>query len=171
MLKNVIKEEWVKHISESKKGKIFSLEHRDKLSKAQKGVKRLRGKMKAQSLEHRIKISESRKGNKHWNWQNGKTNESRVARNSIEYKNWRKAVFERDDYTCQICRIRGTYLEADHIKPFAKFIELRYELSNGRTLCKPCHMKQPTHAGRLNKNNQYTKNKNLLENNLITPHE
>lgn len=63
----------------------------------------------------------------------------RLARYSPESKKWRIAVFERDNYTCKICGIRGTYLEADHIKPFAYFPELRYELSNGRTLCRKCH--------------------------------
>lgn len=63
----------------------------------------------------------------------------RLARYSPEAKKWRMAIFERDDFTCQICKIRGTYLEADHIKPFAYFPELRYDLTNGRTLCRPCH--------------------------------
>jgi len=63
----------------------------------------------------------------------------RLARYSPEAKEWRKKVFERDDYTCQMCNIRGSYLEADHIKPWAYFPELRYELTNGRTLCRPCH--------------------------------
>lgn len=63
----------------------------------------------------------------------------RLARYSREAEEWRKAVFARDDYTCQFCGVRGTYLEADHIKPWAYFPDLRFELSNGRTLCKPCH--------------------------------
>lgn len=63
----------------------------------------------------------------------------RLERYSPEMKKWRIAVFERDNYTCQLCGIRGNYIEADHIKPFAYFEELRYTLSNGRTLCRPCH--------------------------------
>lgn len=63
----------------------------------------------------------------------------RLARYSSEAYSWRKAVFERDNYTCQLCGIRGSYIEADHIKPFAFFPELRYSLDNGRTLCKFCH--------------------------------
>jgi 5-methylcytosine-specific restriction endonuclease McrA len=62
---------------------------------------------------------------------------------------WRKAVFERDDYTCQMCGIRGTQLNADHIKPFRFFPALRWELANGRTLCVPCHRKTPTYGRRL----------------------
>lgn len=63
----------------------------------------------------------------------------RIARYSIEMIEWRKNVFKRDNYTCQMCGVRGGKLEADHIKPFAYFPELRTILSNGRTLCKACH--------------------------------
>jgi predicted restriction endonuclease len=75
----------------------------------------------------------------HWNWQGGKTQKGIIFRNRIEYKEWRKAVFERDNYTCQFCGKHGGSLQADHIKPFALFPDLRLELSNGRTLCIPCH--------------------------------
>lgn len=63
---------------------------------------------------------------------------------SYDYKMWRKAVFERDDYTCQFCKQRGGELQADHIKPQSVFPELRFDISNGRTLCRPCHQKTPT---------------------------
>lgn len=65
----------------------------------------------------------------------------RLARYSPEASAWRRAVFERDKYTCQFCGQRGGRLEADHIKPWAYFKELRFELSNGRTLCGKCHDK------------------------------
>jgi hypothetical protein len=41
----------------------------------------------------------------------------------------------------QICLKRGGELHPDHIKQFALYPELRYELSNGRTLCADCHRK------------------------------
>ena len=66
-----------------------------------------------------------------------------------ELTKWTKAVFERDDYTCQICRERGGRLQADHIKPYALFPELRWVLDNGRTLCVECHKKTPTYARKL----------------------
>lgn len=90
-------------------------------------------------------------GENHWNWQGGKTGKDRKLRNSIECKRWRKSVFERDNYTCKGCGIRGGYLEADHIMPWSKYPELRFKVSNGRTLCKCCHRKTNTFGGRLNK--------------------
>lgn len=65
-------------------------------------------------------------------------------RKSPEYKTWRKTVFERDDYTCKECGKRGGNLNADHIKPFALYPELRFDVDNGRTLCMPCHRKTET---------------------------
>lgn len=72
-------------------------------------------------------------------WRGGITPINITIRMSLEYKNWRKQVFERDNYTCQLCGKMGGNLNADHIKPFSLFIELRFDMNNGRTLCVPCH--------------------------------
>lgn len=66
-----------------------------------------------------------------------KTNKEQ--RNSPEYREWRDSVFQRDDYTCQKCGLRGGELNAHHIKPFAKYKDLRLDVSNGITLCIDCH--------------------------------
>ena len=81
---------------------------------------------------------------RNWNWQGGLTKLNAKIRNSFEYEEWRKSVFERDNYTCQHCGQIGGYLHADHIKPFSLFPDLRFELSNGRTLCLDCHKKTGT---------------------------
>ena len=60
-------------------------------------------------------------------------------RRSQKYKDWRTAVFKRDNFTCAICGQVGGSLEAHHIKPFADFPDDRFELDNGVTLCKKCH--------------------------------
>lgn len=83
-------------------------------------------------------------GSKNPRWRGGITTENRRIRKSPEYAAWRKSVFERDDYVCQLCGERGGDLHADHIKPFCAHPELRLELSNGRTLCVACHRKTPT---------------------------
>lgn len=86
-------------------------------------------------------------GETHYCWKGGITPLNEKARKSPEYKKWRQAVFERDNYTCQECGKRGsTELHADHIKPFAYFEELRFEVANGRTLCKSCHRKTETYG-------------------------
>ena len=71
-----------------------------------------------------------------------------LLRSSAAYKDWRSAVFQRDDFTCQGCGKRGGFLHADHIKNFAHHPELRLELSNGRTLCVPCHKDTPNYGFR-----------------------
>ena len=90
----------------------------------------------------------SHRGENHHNWQGGITPLNKQARNCLEYKIWRRAVFERDNFTCQHCGIKGCYLHADHIKPFALFPELRLAIDNGRTLCVKCHRKTDTFAGK-----------------------
>lgn len=82
----------------------------------------------------------SRCNENHWNWKGGVSSENAILRNSTEYKDWRKSVFDRDDYTCQKCSASSTILNAHHIKPWAKYIDLRFDIDNGVTLCKPCHI-------------------------------
>ena len=60
-------------------------------------------------------------------------------RHSSEYQQWRKAVFQRDDYTCRICGQQGGELNAHHIKPFKDFKNERFNVDNGVTLCVECH--------------------------------
>lgn len=87
----------------------------------------------------------------HWNWKGGPKDPRR--QNDPKYRDWRKAVYERDNYTCQFCGVRGTQLNADHIKPWSLFPDLRYDLENGRTLCVPCHRTTDTYGSRIKKQN------------------
>ena len=88
--------------------------------------------------EVRIKMSFAQRGEKGSNWQGGKTKEQE-ERQLAEYREWRRDVFERDDYTCQNCFKRGGEIEAHHIEAFSKQPAKRTDIDNGMTLCAPCH--------------------------------
>jgi len=94
--------------------------------------------------KRRPNIGKSKKGKLNPNWKGGTSPKNKLIRRSAKFFQWRKAVFDRDNYTCQICKIKGGELHPDHIKQFAYYPNLRFELSNGRTLCKGCHMKTDT---------------------------
>ena len=60
-------------------------------------------------------------------------------RHTTQYTEWRAAVFERDGFKCQECGAVGGKLNAHHINTFKDYPKLRYEVSNGITLCEKCH--------------------------------
>lgn len=93
-------------------------------------------------LAHLGKISVS--GERHPNWKGGITPLRKKLYFSNQYKEWRMAVFSRDDFTCQFCGKKGGEINADHIKPWSLFPSLRFDLNNGRTLCLDCHRKTDT---------------------------
>lgn len=65
-----------------------------------------------------------------------------AGRLSKEYITWRAAVIKRDGRKCQYpgCK-RRSKLEIHHIVPWSISHSLRYEVSNGITLCQRCHYK------------------------------
>ena len=124
-----------------KKMQPFTKEHKHKISIAMKGI--------MHSKESRKKISGS---NSHL-WRGGVTPMNKLVRCSVEYKLWRRAVFQRDNFMCVWCKARykkgqPVIIQADHIKPFALYPELRFAIDNGRTLCIECHKKTDTYAGK-----------------------
>lgn len=86
-------------------------------------------------------------GENHYKWKGGRSKGYKLGYYSLEYRNWRKEVFDRDNYSCVDCGEAG-YITAHHIKSFAYYPELRYELSNGKTLCEKCHEKTDNYKGR-----------------------
>lgn len=135
-------------------------ENKKNLSLGQKGVKRsekarlnLKVPRKGSGIYtrteiHKKRISQGQKRlveeGRHNLWKGGITPLNKIIRNSSEYKLWREAVFKRDGYKCIWCGAccgmgRTVIFNADHIKPFSLFPELRFAIDNGRTLCVPCH--------------------------------
>lgn len=91
------------------------------------------------------------KGERNHFWKGGVTSINEALRKSTEYRLWRKAVYERDKYTCIWCGQIGGKLHPDHIKPWSLYPELRFAIDNGRTLCISCHKKTETYGGKMNK--------------------
>ncbi len=131
-----------KTISEQQKKKISIALMGNTHGKNNKGKKR--------TAESRLKTSKSmigkRNGAKSNFWKGGISKPNNLLRASVKYRKWRLAVFERDNWTCIWCGQRGGKLNADHIKSFAYHPEVRFDISNGRTLCLDCHKTTPNYA-------------------------
>lgn len=85
---------------------------------------------------------------------------SGASRNMPEYITWRKAVYARDNYTCQECG-SSSDINAHHIKAWSHYPNLRFDVDNGVTLCFDCHAKKHPHIkfGKRHDNHARPKNK------------
>lgn len=97
-----------------------------------------------------LKSAENRSGEKSHLWKGGITPEIRKIRNSKETALWRKACFERDNFTCQATGQLGGRLAVHHINNFADFPELRTSIENGITLSDKSHREFHKEYGRRN---------------------
>ena len=103
-----------------------------------------------QSPEGRAKLKGVTLGEKHPNWKGGVSKKNTLLRQTTDYRNWRKSIFDKNNYTCQRCKVRGGKLNAHHIVNFSDNEKLRYSIENGITLCEPCHMKFHSLYGKRN---------------------
>jgi 5-methylcytosine-specific restriction endonuclease McrA len=122
-------EEWKKTMSEKMSGvnnynygKHLSEEHKNKLSKSHKG---------------------QQTGEDNNMWKGGITALNDKIRKTKDHREWANNIYKRDNYTCQECGIkcRAKNIIAHHIKPFADYPEIRFDINNGITLCRSCHKK------------------------------
>lgn len=74
----------------------------------------------------------------HW-YENNGIGETAKKRNNYTYRQWRKAVIERDG-KCKMCGAVDN-LHAHHIRPFSQYPESSFDIENGLTLCHACHRK------------------------------
>lgn len=72
---------------------------------------------------------------------------ARARNKTLTYIGWRKLVLSRDGYKCVLCGSTER-LECDHIKSVKTHPELLLDVNNGRTLCRPCHIKTDTYGGK-----------------------
>jgi len=121
--------------------------HKEKISR------KLKGRHVSPKTEFKKEHKHSEgmnKGENNPNWKGGISLINLRIRVSKEYRLWKKAVFERDNYTCIWCG-KKEFICADHIKSFSQFPELRFAIDNGRTLCRDCHKTTSNYAGKVNK--------------------
>lgn len=93
---------------------------------------------------HRELVSDMFKGRTDYSGENNpnykpeKTYEERMDDRSYpEYKEWRKLVFEKYNYTCVICGSKD--IQAHHIEDYSSNPELRTNVDNGIVLCGEHH--------------------------------
>lgn len=132
-------------IGKANLGKKLTEEHKQKLRDAKVYI----------SSETRRKMSEARKGkyigpnNPKWIADRSKL-AKRQERNDMAYKEWRRSVWTRDEFKCRInnssCFGR---IEAHHILGWTAHPELRYEVTNGITLCHFHHPSKRSEESRL----------------------
>jgi len=145
-------------------GRIFTENHRKAISKANTG--------KVRTVEHRVHYRNSKLGDKNPAYRNGKFHRktSLYVRTLDEYKHWRTSVFKRDNFTCQDCGCGG-YIEAHHINSlieilkfyninnktsqehlilYAKKYDKLWNIDNGITYCRKCHMTHDNYFKNIN---------------------
>ena len=113
-----------------------------------------KGKANIYSKEYleKLRISHTGKlGKQASNWRGGMSRAYQTGYYSPEYKQWRRDVFIRDEFTCQRCGIKHIYITAHHIKPWSKFPEFRFAVGNGITLCEDCHCAVDEYRARFRK--------------------
>ena len=161
-----------KKIGDSNRGKKRSLEVIKAMSLVLQGRTAWnKGKKGIYSKEYRKKLSDAKRKGNRWigennpRWHGGVTPLTEAIRKLPEYRQWRKAVFKKDNYTCRLCGKRGRYKQAHHVKPFKEILDdflmeynqfspiedqhilirlafkypVFWRVSNGVTLCKKCH--------------------------------
>ncbi len=117
------------------KGKHWSMEIKEKMSKAHKGIQAGVNNPfygKKHTIETRKKLSESHKGEKSFLWKGGIS----FYPYPINWNNTlKRAIRERDNYICQLCSQYGNYIH--HID----YNKLNCNPTNLITLCQKCHSK------------------------------
>ena len=120
-------------------------EQREDLSRKARG-RRQSPETVAKILRTKRERGSLSRGSRHWNWKGGRPWE---RYRDERYVRWRTDVLSRDGYRCRICgrqcRKSERGLAAHHIRPYAADIEGRYDIANGLTLCRSCHMRLHGH--------------------------
>lgn len=173
--KRIFSNEWKEKIKTARakqsppsQGKSLSDLHRKRISDGKKGKTSDAIIALHNSSEWKEKLSIAKRGDKCYMWKGGITPIKKRLRGSFKWREWRVAVFKRDNYACCECGARngnGKHIDLhpDHINPFSVILNnlkkqigignlfevaLEYkplwDVNNGRTMCVDCHKKTKT---------------------------
>lgn len=142
---DAIRTQWVNNEERSK----LTSERAKKNLNSKAARDKLREIMKTEEYKNKSSLAKQGKNNPMYglveekcpNYRGKHTKEERAKeRKSFLDLRWKKAVFERDNYTCQCCGYdKGHILRAHHLNSWHWDINGRYDINNGITLCKYCH--------------------------------
>ena len=90
-------------------------------------------------------------GSKNWRWISDRSKlVNQNERNNYKYIAWTISVKKRDNYKCRIPDINcNGRLEVHHILGWTQYVELRYKINNGITLCHAHHPRARSEEKRL----------------------
>lgn len=99
--------------------------------------------MQTEEYKKKQRISKTGERNGMWNselTEKERERQKRHARRYPGYQDFRKSVYERDKYTCQVCKSKSSgNLVVHHLNGFHWDTQARTDINNGVTLCSDCH--------------------------------
>lgn len=142
--------------NKGKKRLPFSEETKRKMSEsAKKRYKRLKNGFKKGQIgllkgKKNPNGSIAKMGSKNPMWNPDRDAVMKNERNDGIYKQWVRKVKYRDGWKCRIfSQDCSGYLIVHHISGWAEYLELRYEINNGITLCQAHHPRRRAEEKRL----------------------
>jgi len=121
------------HIAEQ--SKVYRQKNKDKIRETKRVYhQKNKDKIRETNIEYYNKHKEHRREHRREH-----SLPSQQWRFTIEYRDWRQSIYNRDNHTCQHCGKNHCKVHAHHIKPAKDHPELRFDLDNGICLCAECH--------------------------------
>lgn len=154
------KTEWyIQHPEEREKVRQWATGRIQSPETVAKRVAKTRGAIRTPDQRARIAAAIPR-GERNHSWRGGISPIAYRLRRSTRFKEWRTAIFVRDDFTCRLCGARGGEIHPHHQVAFSFLLRtlialyqgydnqyqrlldshLLWSITNGQTLCKPCHL-------------------------------